>query len=124
MEKTYHYRHNPIVKRIFLTMLVPTIFMNLTTSIASMADTMIIGRYLDDASLSVVTFATPIYMIINVFSALFAVGGCIAMSIDSGKGRKDAANKAFSISVELLHPRKTRKRYFPISPLIQCILDC
>ena len=102
MEKAYQYKHNPIVQRIFLTMLVPTIFMNLTTSIASMADTMIIGRYLDDASLSVVTFATPIYMIINVFSALFAVGGCIAMSIDSGKGRKDAANKAFSISVELL----------------------
>lgn len=102
MEKTYYYRHNPIVKRIYMTMLVPTIFMNLTTSIASMADTIIIGRYLDDASLSVVTFATPIYMIINVFSALFAVGGCIAMSIDSGKGRKDAANRAFSISMELL----------------------
>lgn len=102
MKNTYQYKHNPIVKRIFMTMLVPTIFMNLTTSIASMADTIIIGRYLDDASLSVVTFATPIYMIINVFSALFAVGGCIAMSIDSGKGRKDTANKAFSISMELL----------------------
>lgn len=102
MEHTFHYKHNPIVKKIFLAMLVPTIFMNLTTSIASMADTMIIGRYLDDASLSVVTFATPIYMIINVFSALFAVGGCIAMSIDSGKGWKEAANKAFSISMELL----------------------
>lgn len=102
MEKAYQYKHNPIVRRIFLAMLVPTIFMNLTTSIASMADTMIIGHYLDDASLSVVTFATPIYMIINVFSALFAVGGCISMSIDSGKGKKDAANRAFSISMELL----------------------
>lgn len=102
MEKAYQYKHNPIVQRIFLAMLVPTIFMNLTTSIASMADTMIIGHYLDDASLSVVTFATPIYMIINVFSALFAVGGCITMSIDSGKGKKDAANRAFSISMELL----------------------
>lgn len=102
MEKAYQYKHNPIVRKIFLAMLVPTIFMNLTTSIASMADTMIIGHYLDDASLSVVTFATPIYMIINVFSALFAVGGCITMSIDSGKGKKDAANRAFSISLELL----------------------
>lgn len=102
MNKAYHYKHNPIVKKIFFAMLVPTIFMNLTTSIASMADTMIIGRYLDDASLSVVTFATPIYMIMNVFSALFAVGGCICMSIDAGKGQRDAANKAFSISIELL----------------------
>ena len=102
MKNTYCYKHNPIVKKIFLSMLTPTIFMNLTTAIASMADTIIIGHYLDDASLSVVTFTTPIYLVINMFSALFAVGGCIAMSIDSGRGEKDNANKAFSIAVELM----------------------
>lgn len=102
MNNTYFRKQNPIVKKIFLTMLMPTIFMNLTTAIASMADAIIIGQYLDDASLSVVTFAMPIFLIINVFSALFAVGGCITMSVDSGKGNKEDANKAFSISVELL----------------------
>ncbi len=102
METAYCYKHNPIVRKIFITMLAPTILMNLTTAIGSMADTVIIGHYLDDMSLSVVTFATPIYMIINMFSALFAVGGCIAMSIDSGKGEKQTANKAFSLSMELL----------------------
>ena len=102
MKNRYHYKHNPIVKKIFMTMLIPTIFMNLTTAIASMADAIIIGQYLDDASLSVVTFAMPIFLIINVFSALFAVGGCISMSIDAGKGDKEEANKAFSISLELL----------------------
>lgn len=102
MESVYGYRHNPITRKIFITMLAPTILMNLTTAIGSLADTVIIGHYLDDMSLSVVTFATPIYMIINMFSALFAVGGCIAMSIDSGKGEKQTANKAFSISMELL----------------------
>jgi len=102
MRNRYHYKHNPIVRKIFMTMLIPTIFMNLTTAIASMADAIIIGQYLDDASLSVVTFAMPIFLIINVFSALFAVGGCISMSIDAGKGDKEEANKAFSISLELL----------------------
>ena len=102
MENVCRYKHNPIVRKIFVSMLIPTILMNLTTSIASMADTMIIGHYLSDSALSVVTFATPIYMVINVFAALFAVGGCIAMSIDSGKGNKADANKAFSISMELL----------------------
>ncbi len=102
MKTSYHYKHNPIVKKIFMTMLLPTIFMNLTTAIASMADAIIIGQYLDDASLSVVTFAMPIFLIINVFSALFAVGGCISMGIDAGKGDKKEANKAFSISLELL----------------------
>lgn len=101
MEKTYRYKHNPIVRSILLAMLAPTILMNLTTAIGSMADTVIIGHYLDDLSLSVVTFATPIYMVINTFAALFAVGGCIAMSIDSGKGEKHTANKAFSMSLEL-----------------------
>ena len=102
MENVYSYKQNPIVRRIFLAMLAPTILMNLTTAIGSMADTVIIGHYLDDLSLSVVTFATPIYMVINTFAALFAVGGCIAMSIDSGKGDKQNANRAFSMSVELL----------------------
>ena len=102
MESVYSYKHNPITRKIFIAMLTPTILMNLTTAIGSLADTVIIGHYLDDLSLSVVTFATPIYMIINMFSALFAVGGCIAMSIDSGKGEKKTANKAFSLSMELL----------------------
>lgn len=102
MENVYYYKHNPIVKKIFIAMLAPTIFMNLTTAIGSMADTMIIGHYLDDISLSVVTFATPIYMVINTFAALFAVGGCIAMSIDAGKGEKETANQAFSMAMELL----------------------
>ncbi len=102
MKQAYDYKHNPIVKKIFIAMLAPTIFMNLTTAIGSMADTVIIGHYLDDLSLSVVTFATPLYMIINTFAALFAVGGCIAMGIDSGKGSKDTANKAFSTAIELL----------------------
>lgn len=102
MKKTYGYKRNPIVKNIFFTMLAPTILMNLTTAIGSVADTVIIGLYLDDLSLSVVTFATPIYMVINTFAALFAVGGCIAMSIDSGKGEKVSANQSFSLSMELL----------------------
>lgn len=102
MEQRYLYRHNPIVKKIFLSMLAPTILMNLTTAIGSMADTVIIGHYLDDLSLSVVTFATPIYMVINTFAALFAVGGCIAMSIDSGKGEKENANRAYSVSMLML----------------------
>ncbi len=102
MGNVYVCKHNPIVKKIFIAMLAPNILMNLTTAIGSMADTMIIGHYLDDLSLSVVTFATPIYMAINTFAALFAVGGCIAMSIDTGKGEKKTANQAFSLSMEFL----------------------
>lgn len=102
MTDTYSQKNSPIVRRIFFTMLVPTILMNLTTALASFADTVIIGYFLDDLSLSVVTYATPIYMIINTFAALFAVGGSICMGIDSGKGDKTGANRSFSIAVELL----------------------
>lgn len=102
MESLYYYKNNPIVKNIFITMLVSTIMMNLTTAVSTFADTAVIGYFLDDLSLSVVTYATPIYMIINTFSALFAVGGSIAMSVDSGKGDKKTANKSFSLAVELL----------------------
>ena len=102
MEKTYRLKRSPVTKSIFMSMLIPTIFMNLTTAIGSMADSVIIGQYLDDSALSVVTFAMPVFMVINLFAALFAVGGCIAMSIDSGRGEKATANKAFSLSLELM----------------------
>ena len=102
MESKFSIKRNPLVIKTFLTILVPTILMNLTTAIGSMADAIIIGQYLDDLSLSVVTYATPVYMVINTIAALFAVGGCIAMSVDTGKGDKKTANRSFSISVEFL----------------------
>ncbi len=102
MENLFCRKRSPLVVRTFLSILVPTIFMNLTTAVGSMADAVIIGQYLDDLSLSVVTYATPIYMIINTVAALFAVGGCIAMSVDTGKGDKLSANRSFSIALECL----------------------
>lgn len=102
MVNSFSTKRSPLVIRTFLSILLPTILMNLTTAIGSMADAVIIGQYLDDLSLSVVTYATPIYMVINTIAALFAIGGCIAVSVDTGKGEKISANRAFSISVEYL----------------------
>ena len=98
MVNTCSAKRSPLVVKTFLSILIPTILMNLTTAIGSMADAVIIGQYLDELSLSVVTYATPIYMIINTIAALFAIGGCIAVSVDTGKGEKTSANNAFSIS--------------------------
>ena len=98
MVNSFSVKRSPLVIKTFLSILLPTILMNLTTAIGSMADAVIIGQYLDELSLSVVTYATPIYMIINMIAALFAIGGCIAVSVDTGKGDKTGANKAFSIS--------------------------
>ena len=99
MANSFSVKRSPLVTKTFLSILVPTILMNLTTAIGSMADTVIIGQYLDDLSLSGVTYATPIYMVINTIAALFAIGGCIAVSVDTGKGEKTSANRAFSMSV-------------------------
>ena len=98
MVNSFSVKRSPLVIKTFLSILLPTILMNLTTAIGSMADAVIIGQYLDDLSLSVVTYATPVYMIINTVAALFAIGGCIAVSVDTGKGDKTGANKAFSVS--------------------------
>jgi len=98
MVNSFSVKRSPLVIKTFLSILLPTILMNLTTAIGSMADAVIIGQYLDELSLSVVTYATPIYMIINMIAALFAIGGCIAVSVDTGKGDKAGANKAFSVS--------------------------
>ena len=98
MVNSFSVKRSPLVIKTFLSILLPTILMNLTTAIGSMADAVIIGQYLDELSLSVVTYATPIYMVINMIAALFAIGGCIAVSVDTGKGDKAGANKAFSVS--------------------------
>ena len=90
---------NRLIDRIFFAMLVPTILMNLTTALASFADTVIVGNFLDELALSSVTFATPVYMLINTFAALFAVGGSTAMGIDAGRGEKAAANRVYSLSL-------------------------
>ena len=102
MNRTVPTGQSPLIKKLFLSMLLPTILMNLTTALASMADTMIIGHYLDDLSLSVVTFVTPIYMAINLFSALFSMGGCVSMGIAAGQGNTVGARRAFSMAMELL----------------------
>ena len=86
MINSFSVKRSPLVIKTFLSILLPTILMNLTTAIGSLADAVIIGQYLDELSLSVVTYATPIYMIINMIAALFAIGGCIAVSVDTGKG--------------------------------------
>ncbi len=102
MERSFQYKRNPLVIKTFLSILVPTILMNLTTAIGSMADAVIIGQYLDDLSLAVITYAAPVYMVINTIASLFAVGGCIAMGIDIGKGDKDSANRSFSTAMIFL----------------------
>lgn len=91
-----------MVRRIFFAMLLPTILMNLTTALASFADTVIIGHFLGEMSLSVVTYATPVYMVINTFAALFAVGGSITMGIAAGRGDRKEAGEDYSMAVEFL----------------------
>ena len=71
MVNSFIVKRSPLVTRTFLSILVPTILMNLTTAIGSMADAVIIGQYLDELSLSVVTYATPIYMIINYLIRIY-----------------------------------------------------
>ena len=102
MVHSFYSRRSPLLVKTFLSILVPTILMNLTTAIGSMADTVIIGQYLDELSLSVVTYALPVFMIINMTAALFAIGGCIARGVDIGKGEKENADRIFSISAVCL----------------------
>ena len=41
MNNKYFIKNNPVVRKIFLAMLAPTILMNLTTALASFADAVI-----------------------------------------------------------------------------------
>lgn len=88
--------HEPLIKKIFLALLVPTLLINLTTSIGSSADTIIVGNFVGEAAMAAVTLTFPVFMGINTLAALMAVGGTVAMSIARGSGDQDAANALFS----------------------------
>ena len=86
-----------LVRKVFWTMLVPTILMNTVTCITSVADTIIVGNFLGESALASITFSTPVYMLVNTVAALIAVGGTTAMSIAIGGGNKRETDEVFSL---------------------------
>ncbi len=91
--------HDPLVRKVFFALLLPSLMINLVTSVASSADSIIVGNFVGEAALAAITLTFPVFMIINTLAALIAVGGSVVMSVFRGRGDAEAANLVFSHAV-------------------------
>ncbi len=91
--------NEPLVRKVFFSLLIPSLLINLVTSVASSADSIIVGNFVGEAALAAITLTFPVFMIINTLAALIAVGGSVVMSVFRGKGDAEAANLVFSHAV-------------------------
>ena len=86
-----------LVKKMYYSMLQPTLITNLVISVAAFSDAMILGNFLGEAALSALAFVMPVFMLMNIFTIMIAGGGAVAVSIENGKGNKEMADKHFSM---------------------------
>ncbi len=88
-----------LVKKMYYSMLQPTLITNLVISVAAFSDAMILGNFLGEAALSALAFVMPVFMLMNIFTIMIAGGGAVAVSIENGKGNKEMADKHFSMTL-------------------------
>jgi len=88
-----------LVKKMYYSMLQPTLITNLVISVAAFSDSMILGNFLGESALSALAFVMPVFMLMNIFIIMIAGGGAVAVSIENGKGNKEMADKHFSMTL-------------------------
>lgn len=91
--------NEPLIKKVFFSLLIPTLMTNLVTSIGASADSIIVGNFVGDAALAAITLTFPVFMFINTLSALVAVGGSVVMSVCRGRGDQEETCVVFSNAI-------------------------
>lgn len=86
------------VNRAIWTLALPTIAAMLVQVIYNMADTFFIGKLNNPDMVAAVSIAFPIFMILQAFGNVFAIGGASLISRLLGKGLTGDASRAGSIS--------------------------
>ncbi len=87
----------PVYKAIW-TLAIPTMLAMLIQVIYNMADTFFIGKLNEPNMVAAIAIAFPIFMIIQAFGNIFAIGGASLISRSLGKGENVNAIQAGAIS--------------------------
>lgn len=87
----------PINKAIW-TLAIPTMIAMLIQVVYNMTDTFFIGKLNDPNMVAAISISMPIFMIIQAFGNIFAIGGASLISRLLGNGEREKASEAGAIS--------------------------
>ena len=77
----------------------PSIVMMIVTSVYSVVDGLFVSNLVGDMALSAVNIVWPIVMIIGAFGFMLGTGGCAVVARTLGEGKKELANRYFSMII-------------------------
>ncbi|MPW25866.1 MATE family efflux transporter [Alkalibaculum sp. M08DMB] len=96
-DRTFILDSMPVNKAIRM-LAIPTMVAMLIQVIYNMTDTFFIGKLNDPNMIAAISLSMPIFMIIQAFGNIFAIGGASVISRFLGEGEKETASKAGSIA--------------------------
>jgi Na+-driven multidrug efflux pump len=92
-------RNQLLVTHKFREYLLSALLMSSAISLATVVDSIIVGRLLGSVALSAVGLAAPIIFGLNLIYLLFSVGGLTTASIVKGRRDHKTADQLFTVSL-------------------------
>lgn len=89
-----HYGYKRIIKAV-----IPSIIMMIFTSIYSIVDGFFVSNFAGKTAFSAINIIFPVLMIIGALGFLFGAGGSALVSKTLGEGKKELANRYFSMLI-------------------------
>ncbi len=94
--------HDPLIHKLFMTTLMVMIIAELSTSVATMLDGIIIARFFSKYEVAAYGLSSPYTNMLKMVGAFFATGTQVVYSQYAAKGRHRKANEVFTVSVVIM----------------------
>ena len=80
----------------FYKMLIPSLISSVGFALSDMADALVVGQRMGETGLAAISLCLPIYMLMNVITDAFGIGGGVRFSCLLGEGNEDEAVRCFN----------------------------
>lgn len=94
--------YDPLIHKLFMTTLMVMIIAELSTSVATMLDGIIIARFFSKYAVAAYGLSSPYTNMLKMVGAFFATGTQVVYSQYAAKGQHRKANEVFTVSVVIL----------------------
>lgn len=84
------------VSKMFYKMLIPSLISSLGFALSDMADALVVGQRMGETGLAAISLCLPIYMLMNVITDAFGIGGGVRFSGLLGEGSEQEAVRCFN----------------------------
>ncbi|MDO4940626.1 MAG: MATE family efflux transporter [Erysipelotrichaceae bacterium] len=91
-----------IVKQLFIELWPAQFFSVITSGLSAIINGLIVGNYLDVASMAAIGLATPLSKVFSATSVIVAGGARILCGRCLGRGEVDKINKIFTIAIKII----------------------